>query len=127
MQKSQFTLIELLVVIAIIAILAAMLLPALNKAKDKGHAASCLGNLRQNGFAISQYGEDYDQTFHSTVGTSGQITYDPNDMTKGDNLAWGTMLVRYNYIPGNSGKKSTLFCPLTRPFIKEEEDRKSVV
>ncbi len=67
-----FSLVELLIVIAMIAILAAMLLPALNSARESAKTVKCLGNMRQLGMAVGSYTDTYDSYFPINYQSSAQ-------------------------------------------------------
>ena len=103
--REDFTLIELLVVIAIIAILAAMLLPALNQARAKAHSISCVNQLKQMGNCEQFYSQDNEGMLAPCLWSDGN----PNG------IQWFAKLQPYAptlfYRKMNNKPKATPFCP----------------
>lgn len=123
MSKEKFTLIELLVVIAIIAILAALLLPALNAAREMGKRTICTNNEKQIVLAVVGYADDFNGYFPTRHAS-------PLNVTDNNNMPWcvcthfpATWSNGYNgFFPTYISNKEVFLCPSMDPTLINETE-----
>ena len=125
MKKQNFTLTELLVVISIIAILAGLLLPALNKSRASAQNAACISNLKQVGATFMLYANDFDDLLPPAdfANTPSVEVLDADDQPKlenalenATNIPWYIRLGTKKYLPrfdATDTSKTVVNCPIT--------------
>ena len=117
-KTGSFTLIELLVVIAIIAILAAMLLPALNKAKERAYTIKCTGNFSGSGRVLAFYADDHNTYYPQRQGVSFFKKNTPGTKDVDMTNYWPglkTTTMAYAAIGRKGVKTSAYACPSAKP------------